>query len=142
MSLIDFIVKYLPALGGASFLGFLGLLAKQVLASGDNRLADKRIDKEALRLQEQRAQERGRMYETAFRHAESYARNLVSIVAPVVLSVKRGERDTALEVIEVACDFLIEPDGDGFKIKPFPNFVRSAREELNDVSGGVNQEQK
>lgn len=114
----------IPFIGGGTVLTFILKLLQRhdVIASEKSR-------NEKFKL------ERGRMYEIAYRRADNWGRNLSQLVAPAVLSYKREDRDTATEILNMVCEFLLErlPNDGGWRMKEHPNFIKESYEEMRQA---------
>jgi hypothetical protein len=126
---VDFLKIVLPGVltfitGGTLFTFVLALLNRRDTRSDKD-------DADALIISK-----RGRVYEVAYRHSETWARHLAQLAIASVSAHHDGKDTLAFEFIRLLGEFLGEDNEAGkWRQKPFPDFMEEARKEIEIVEG-------
>lgn len=128
--LLPLIQSILPSLiglmGGGSFVTFFMWLIKR-----NDARQKRRQDDELLMT------ERGKVYQRAFWLCDGYAKNLWQLVGSLPDAKRDGNEKLVDGIIEILANFIgTENENGKWQMKPYPDWLNFAREEMKVVDGG------
>lgn len=72
-------------------------------------------------------------YKRAFWLSEGFSKHLAQIVGPAVIAWRKGDHNTAGAMLEIVFHSLCLAQGAEMTLKPIPNFLKQAKEEIKSA---------